>query len=587
MSIGNNSSFTQTEYHTNALPSETDTQFRDEADDSTIEEEILAKPPLSQILRILFALNGLTLSLNTLPLMYVVNTRVAIPLPYLPVYGALAFLPYSFKPMYGYLSHGTSRHILFITMLFGNSLSTFFLTLIPPGGIYPLFLTGFLIGITDAWAELTLGLTLIDHARHGSRNHQDYSTLASRFQAQAATSRNSGAFLGSFFTCLVFLGRRLLAPDEIQLSGDVADALFITTGLLQIIGALASFLYKDYFLHDNNISISYNSFQPLNQEDDVLAEMDEESALVDDESSFPSYSSDEENNDDLLDVLEEQRIPSYSNWILIGSIQFIIIAFALKDLIVDWTSQMAWNVIIFSLFFSIAIIVIAMHSYNWWQNSHRVGLFLILKHTIPSDTMVVASFFYSVFQSNPLQLQILSVISMGITTLSSWSYSKLWSKFSTDRAFLKIIAGTTILAAVASLSNTIMVKQSTKQFAFGVAVLVKSLTTFCGEWAFLPDVIIATTSLSVQKGENVPTSSTTNAVAADKETTKKISIEYGALISCIDFGDQLGSWLTGPIVAMFGLSRENGWNNLDHFVLLCSGASIASLGLLKLLDNRK
>eukprot|EP00537_Pseudo-nitzschia_pungens_P005043 CAMPEP_0172365110 /NCGR_PEP_ID=MMETSP1060-20121228/8095_1 /TAXON_ID=37318 /ORGANISM="Pseudo-nitzschia pungens, Strain cf. cingulata" /LENGTH=178 /DNA_ID=CAMNT_0013088295 /DNA_START=63 /DNA_END=596 /DNA_ORIENTATION=- len=58
---------------------------------------------LPLLLQLLFGLNGLSLSLLTLPIMYILNTRVKVPLPYLPAYSAIAFLPYSLKPMYAYL----------------------------------------------------------------------------------------------------------------------------------------------------------------------------------------------------------------------------------------------------------------------------------------------------------------------------------------------------------------------------------------------------------------------------------------------------------------------------------------------------
>jgi hypothetical protein len=50
----------------------------------------------------LFGLNGATLSILTLPLMYILNTQAQIPLPYyLPTYSVIAFLPsYSLKRLH-------------------------------------------------------------------------------------------------------------------------------------------------------------------------------------------------------------------------------------------------------------------------------------------------------------------------------------------------------------------------------------------------------------------------------------------------------------------------------------------------------
>lgn len=555
-------------------------------DEQLLEDERIAEEPksLSKILRALFALNGLSLSMQSLSLMYIVNTQVAIPLSFLPTYGAIAFLPYSLKPIYGYLSQGIARHQLIVVLLIANSFSILCTTLIPPGGIFLAFFLAFLRGITDAWAELCLGLTLIDQARHcglTSNGNEGFDTFASRFQAQAATMRNSGSLLGSFITCLLFLARQIVAPNQTQLSGSVANALLIATGFLQATGAFSSLLYKEEF-QLSLTSTDTSSFQVIGQNEDELPERDEESSLMDDESSVPSYSSDEENSD------SDDRVPSYhsfSNWVLVALFQIIVVSLALKEPIVEWTSHFAWRLLILSLSFLIIIMAFALYSHNWWQSSHRVGLFLILRHAVPSDSMVVASFFYSVFQSTPLLLQLLSMISMGMATISSWSYGKLLSRYSSGREFLLVIAGTTLLAAVASLSNLTMLKQPSSEHIFWIALFVKSVTTFSGEWAFLPDVVLATTSLSVEKKEAAISS--TGARRNDKETRKNIGIEYGTLISCIDFGDQIGSLVTGPIVAMFGISRENEWKNLDHLILLCSIASVASLALLRILQERK
>lgn len=552
-----------------------------------LEEERISEEPksLSRLLRALFALNGLSLSIQSLSLMYIVNTQVAIPLPFLPTYGAIAFLPYSLKPMYAYLSQYVARHRLIVVLLMGNSLSIICTTLIPPGGIFLAFLFAFFRGITDAWAELCLGLTLIDHARHcgitGSCT-KGYDVYASRFQAQAATMRNSGSLLGSLVTCLLLLVRQAVAPNETQLSGKVANALLITTGLLQIIGAISSFLCREGFQVSHTISTSL--FQPIEQNINNAPKCDEESALVDDEDSFPSYSSDDEQNDSI------DSAPSYhslSNWVMVALLQTIVVSIALKEPIVECTSHVAWRFMLLSLLLLISIMALAMYSHNWWQRSHGVGLFLILRHAVPSDTLVFASFFYCVFQSDPLLLQLLSFIGRGVTMLSSWSYEKLLSRHSSGREFHLLIAGTTLLAAIASLSNLSVFKHSSSEHIFWIAVLVKGVTTFSGEWAFLPDVVLATTSLSVKDGTAAMSSSTTGAQRNDVESTKKRDIEYGTLISCIDFGDQIGSLITGPIVAVLGISRENEWKNLDHLIVLCSLASIASLALLKILQVKK
>ena len=589
---------------------------------------------LPWILQMLFCLNGFSLNLSSLSLMYIVNTRVKIPLPYLPTYGALAFLPYSLKPFYGYLTQGISRHKLFVALLSTSGLAVLSTTWIPPGAVFLTFFNAVIRGIFDSWAELCLGLTLIDHARATTTTRESihhcnrafvsslsYDDLASRFQSQAATARNFGSLLASFVTCLLFVERQLFSPEQTQLSGTVANALLIITGGFQIIGALFAHLYRNDFQPAvySNHAFSMIAQQEQGGSDDDGIMVDEESALRDDDRSHPSYSSSQEDRDetDSLNSTFSSGAPeaqrpyrSRANWILVMLLQLIIIIIAMKGPVTERTSHMAWKVMLISLLLAIVIMAFAIRLNNWFQKSHRVGLFLILRHAIPSDSIVVGSFFYTVFESTPLLLQVLSLTGMGVATLSSWSYGKLWSRFSSGNGFLWVIAGTTVLAALASLSNLAVVAShhsstSTIYLVFWTAVVAKALTTFCEEWAFLPDVVVATTAVS-HEAENpqeerhhvvveVPISSPEQTAASPgnndfhentEETTKNISIQYGTLISCIDFGDQLGSLLAGPIVAAMGISRENDFLHLNRLILLCALASALSLVLLALLRQK-
>ena len=70
----------------------------------------------------------------------------------------------------------------------------------------------------------------------------------------------------------------------------------------------------------------------------------------------------------------------------------------------------------------------------------------------------------------------------------------------------------------------------------------------------------------------------------EDNSERTIAMEYGTLISCIDFGDQLGSLTVAPLIAILNISRENHFLNLDHLILICSLTKmVVSLGLLPLL----
>ena len=64
-------------------------------------------------------------------------------------------------------------------------------------------------------------------------------------------------------------------------------------------------------------------------------------------------------------------------------------------------------------------------------------------------------------------------------------------------------------------------------------------------------------------------------------------IQYGLLVSCIDFGDQVGDWLSIPIVKFLGMKRENGWENINLYIGICSTLGILSLLSLKIIHPLK
>ena len=554
------------------------------------------KTCLSKLIRILFGLNGFSLSLEQLALMYVVDTQVHLQLKYLPLYGAVAFLPYSFKSTYGYLSQGKARHKLFAMLLIGNSICLIWTSFISSNGIFLLFFLAFMRGITDSWAELLLGLTLIDQAKQytvDNQNHfQNYNSLASHFQAQAATMRNLGSLLGTLLTALItyliLRGDRTFSIGT-ELGRGISNTLLISTAVFQMMGACASLLYKENFEAPTK---SNTRFQPINQNDDEPSVADvEDSASWEDDPSFSPLAIDEEQEDDeddidqaLSDTLSDlsgqarsTRHSSRLNWALMGLLQLLLVVLAFQKIILDEISPPALNLIFFSLLLGLIVTAFVTWKSNHWAKSHQVGLFLILRSAIPSEKMILSFFLYSLFKSTPLKYQIIYMICLLMNALASWSYERFWSRYSSGSPFVMVIAGTTVLASLVSLSNMLVVNSSSSQYIFLIAASAQAASYFFNEWAFLPHVVLATTSLSLSRDSNRH---------RNEENGSKFDAEYGSLVSCLDFGDQIGALLTGLIIAMLDINRLNNWHNLDKLILICSVARIVSLVLLKLLPKQ-
>jgi hypothetical protein len=709
-------------------------------------------------IQLLYGLNAFTISLLTLPLQYIINTRVQIPLPFLPTYGAIAFLPWSLKPIYAILTTTitttspptatpscfffkiTTRSTLCLTLLTLNSICTACYVLIPTGGIAWVFITAIIWGITNSWAEFCLGLSLIDHAQHVTattttaataatttttnntdaadqvphqqhqqqdeyriaqllrgrhqyqpvsqsqrhegeqqrkrqqqQQHQD--TTVAKLQSQAASARNIGSFVASILSFGLFLERYVFHRYAEQLSGDVVDAIFIGTALLLLVGVAIASIYRHDFIptqplpsttsstdpdHSTHTTSPFTLLQqPVSADESNLAghhysngdtadtlstdqernrsrsisNYDETTTLTDDDDdndddgSHPSYSSfdDEPHPIDDEDSVDNNnnnnnansRFSSRANLSLIILLQFIIIVIATKDPLSEATSHFVWKVLVISLVLGLGMTVLALCLYQGWSTSHGVGLFLILRNAVPNEMILVSSFYYTVFQSQPLLLQILSVVGTGVLTVASWSYNKFLSPYSSGKKFLFVLGGTAVVSAAGALLNISVYNtyatSNPLQRVFAYAVAAKFFGNFLYELGFLPQVILATTSLSLVPAEctathneestiierpshQMPPSSTSSLpTPADPTTTvahetdqTTIAVEYGSFISCIDFGDQLGSMAGAPLVALLGITRDNDYLHLDRLILICVILKmVVSVGLLPLIQSRK
>jgi GMP synthase-like glutamine amidotransferase len=119
----------------------------------------------------------------------------------------------------------------------------------------------------------------------------------------------------------------------------------------------------------------------------------------------------------------------------------------------------------------------------------------------------------------------------------------------------------------------------------------------------LPDIVLATVSVdaiasTTSSDENVSSepcidngTPSTSRVGGGPNFVREVrqpsaasvGLQYGTLVSCIDFGGQLGALLAGPLVAFMGTSRENGWAQLDTLQLVNSAMMLLSISLILLL----
>eukprot|EP00978_Attheya_sp_CCMP212_P022204 scaffold65949_cov51-Attheya_sp.AAC.7 len=600
------------------------------------------------------------------------------------VYGALSFLPFSLKPIYAYLSlrmFSQSRHLL-ISLLLGVSAATYVATiLVPSNGVGWCLTLGFVRGVASAWPEFLLGITLIGEARQ-SMIHQrlEYEEVAAIFQSQAATARNTGAFLATVLTFFVFLYRHTNKAIEMELSDEFVTVLLLITASLPLMGSLVAWNYQVGTLHDDGRIVDTLRSYFQRQTYTHIKTGDAENSNSRDESLYSERCStvtSRETNSNEKDVAiflgvpteleqESYREESFHDNCSFGTesattistkgwsrgdaislvlFQCCLIFFALQTPIANVTSQLIWMVGFVVLFLSLVISARLERNKNsaaslLGTRNSNVGLYLILRHSIPSATYPMMSYIYTLFQSVPLYLQILSLMENATAMLSSWTYGRFIApKYFSGWKIIGFIVVVTVLWSLLSFLNMIVLHVSSNNehdgsestedeqvVSLGLFFLVSGVgivMAFIGEWKFLPSVVLATTNVGSASRTNttrdIPTDDEntgsilfggielnleppleqskekgdeTNApsrVAATTNTPERNGpydtdeMEYGMLVSCIDFGDYIGSWITVPIVSALGISRDAGVHNMDTLIAICAVCGIASLAFLYLI----
>jgi hypothetical protein len=544
------------------------------------------RPSLPLPLWFLFALNGFITAFPMTGLLYIVNTRVEMSLSLLPVYGAVAFLPSSFRPIYAYFSQTNKRDRLFSFLLLLNAASFGMTALIPRHGVVLCFIAAFVRGVTMAWPEFLLGLTLIDVARL----QPNFDATCAHFQAQAATARNIGSLVASVGALL------LIMASNSTLEAGTMDLLFYVSASANVFGAGLGIYDRTGRQAVHHTTPESSNHGPSYAS---ISTADVEAGTT---SLLPSAKS-------LL-----CRCTCSHNVVLVLLLQGAVVMFALQQPLEYIFTKDGWKVL---ASISMLALIGAFVSATWsgqMKYSQKVGLFLILRHLTPSASYIMSSYLYDIFVSTPHLLQIMTLLDSGIATVSTWSYGKLFSRFSSDTAIPLLIVALTILSSVVSLAqiwliHVLSILKRSHWLQFVVVVVVQGVGNILGTWCFLPSVIVATTSIKHshedrRRSNSFPVSAFDGASNAtdgsetedfDDEESVEVSasddgmapeetsqerngrnMQYGSLISCIDFGDQLAALILGVLVRNLNVSRENNWDNLETLIQVCALAGICS-----------
>eukprot|EP00586_Coscinodiscus_wailesii_P012392 CAMPEP_0172508686 /NCGR_PEP_ID=MMETSP1066-20121228/213858_1 /TAXON_ID=671091 /ORGANISM="Coscinodiscus wailesii, Strain CCMP2513" /LENGTH=217 /DNA_ID=CAMNT_0013286777 /DNA_START=209 /DNA_END=862 /DNA_ORIENTATION=- len=193
-----------------------------------------------------------------------------------------------------------------------------------------------------------------------------------------------------------------------------------------------------------------------------------------------------------------------------------------------------------------------------------------------------------------LNLKMVFVVTTLVSTALSLLYLILAERW-------HILGGDDSVTSEGSLASSVWV-------TFAIAVPIVTIASFFDELAFLPSVVLATNTVRVDgiggggvemtpvgdyEEEEVESSRQSNCHGSgheqyqhrDCDSNSNIGLEYGTYIACIDFGDQVGAWITVPIVSALGMDRAD-WSRLPELLLICAGLRVFTLLFLGLIPDK-
>jgi len=592
-------------------------------------------------LRILYGLNGMTEAFPVLALTAMVNDRIEIPVSFLPAYFAVSFLPYSLKPLYAIAANAAKKRkrILVIALYLCSGLFFQITAFLKQGQVVICFLVAFLRGIFVSAAEFMIGLALLSSAssyvssfssissqmsnRHDSfENHQFHEKLLSCYQSDAATCRNIGSLISQLLSFALIAMSRLVyqgKEDEgegertqHQLSDRLITAFFLISSFFPFVGA---FIVAKYRMFGTTC------------DSEVFANNNKSCC----------YSKD----------TQHVGIFSIVKYDLIGllTFQLLLLTIGVRSIIVENISNQTFVIISFMLGVALIIsIVLSRSNQVFPTNSYsatnisndrssekkrieymvqhllylkKVGFYLVLRHAVPSVDVMLSSYIYTIFRTKPLLLQSMSTLGSVVAVLSTWSYNKIVAeKFSSLDGIKRIIMLATTACCIwgmlaipyiqsfRSLSKDDIFSGGT--ILLGTFTLFRLIGGFLSEISFMPSIVLATTTViqdeAIHRNDDddnddddhdafeddlCPNANSLepDEYAAESSVSEPIDrgIQYGFLVSCIDFGDQMSTFISIPFIVFLGVTRENNWNNLEWFIFISSILGMLSLTCLRLL----
>ena len=580
-------------------------------------------------LRIVYALNSSQFQISSLALLSIVNTRVSIEAAYLPAYGAISFLPFSLRPIFAWISSlilqrlgkddvNRNRHDkLLCPVLVLASLSFLGTIFIPTNGVILCFVWGFLRGVAGAWSDFLIGMTVIEFSKLQSKlipnNNTSYEQITSMNTAQSSTAKNIGGFVASIGTFIFF-------SQNQSISEKVANTLLLVTAFILLLASIASIKYQ---YHVSKM-LDQSTYDTINENDDEdIHEVEQSTTTI------------EEDRDAIIEdetpttTSHRQQIIEVSTLV---SFQILLAVSALRVPIIAVSSQQIWIalMITFVIILICAICIGYKHEKQQQQQSdtthttrrmkddkerlshRRLNLYFLLRYSLPIAGFIMYSYLYTVFESQPLFLQLMSVLKTAIGSLSTYTYERFLSpRCHSGWNLIGLIAILDITMGLIALLDVWVIRAAKDRLVDGDYIIdtklkwlvatVGLVKYFFAELDYQPSLVLSTTNVYNDDDDTLPSdlpndfndeteafdeyehkSGTPSSLSIDfnddnNETFSPVSssspqkpplvsqgMQYASFLSCIDFGAQIGDWISVPIIASLDITRENHWVSLSQ-----------------------
>ena len=536
---------------------------------------------------------------------------------------------------------------------------------IPVKGVFECFVWGFLRGVTDAWSQFLTDQLLIHQAQSdSSSSSKSYEAVSSIFQSHAATYSSGGSLVASVVSFAIFAVRQIHNGGDgthSPLNSAVVSALLFVSAVTCFAGSAAMIhqlhIAKSTPAHPNeggcNDTYALNSngqqgqqqpkctarlFATLSilsstnysvapghgrhQEYEPLASADSLTGTTEPSSSVHLPL------DPSLDCGPQQsQVPTTfrdkSDVACLVLLQMLLVGGAVKHSIgpldrggYTWAVVMTLlatcfvgSVVVSSCWTehprygdgNLAIETVPMRNASATISARRLGLFLMLRHSVPNADFLMYSFIYDVFgKHEPILIQGLAIFQSAASLSASWVFGRfLAARFHSGWGIVGLIATLSILTSLISLLDITIVhatigKEAVDRSLQFLVLTVGIFTSFMGQIGYMPSVILATANVVTSTDSSGTAESRTRGSDSSLElmtprcdagnsyvdAVHDEGIQYATFVACIDFGAQLGDWISVPIISALGIKRENQWANLDKLIILCATMRIASLAFL-------